>query len=165
MEKIIISSVLSFPKILIFLERLPTPMLCLCNEGKAIIVGGAFRSLFSGEEPKDIDFFIQDREEFLGLVKEFGAVLDAQGNGAQCQINGLIFDLQWTLDYPLMDVLLFSDLSIAQVGYTKNQLFYNEDFFSHVKERKFSLLKQTLNLQKTEARIKKYQGYGFTYSC
>lgn len=163
MEKIITSSVLSFPKVLKFLAKLPTKIVTLCDQGEAIIVGGAFRSIFSGEEPNDVDIFIKNRQTFLDIVKEFGATLDEQTNGAQCRAGEVFLDIQWTLGFPLIDVVNLSDLTIAQVAYSQRNLFYNENFFSHVRDKKFSLTNNILDPKRTKERIKKYQGYGFTY--
>lgn len=164
MEKIISSSVSSFPKVLELLERLPKEIVNLCDAGEAIIVGGAFRSIFSNENPNDIDIFIKDRNTFLDIVKKFGAVLDEESSGARCLFNGLKFDFQWTYGYQLNQVLDLSDITISQIGYIKKLLFFNEDFFSQIEVKEFSLTGLSLNPEKTKERICKYEEYGFHVS-
>lgn len=161
MEEIIQSSVLFFPKVVELLSKLPKDIIDLCDEGQAIIAGGAFRSIFSNENPNDVDIFIEDKNIFLDIVRKFDAKLDEESSGAQIRINDLLLDIQWTLGYPLMEVVLLSDITIAQIGYTKKFLFYNENFFSHIDTKTFLLTGISLDPEKTEARGKKYEGYGF----
>ena len=175
-------------------HRLVTDVNAVLN-GRAHIAGGAIRSCFQGQDPRDIDIFMTtpDIREYEDVCRElwsnFGysdidwRIVD-MGNKADANYWAFDFTMSGTsvtisvvtpaIMYSrktygsLHDIVNDIDLSVCRFGLLPDNTLYSPD---NMKHNISDILHKAMHLVKsrgvdealrTERRIKKYEGYGFT---
>lgn len=153
--------------------------------GRGHIVGGALRSYFEGNIPKDIDVFcssIEMYEDIIGDLVDSGYVHNKQGNvlgnyiAVDFKFNGSILSIiKPTQLYGrrtfgnLQDLIEDIDINICRLGLNRHGHVVTTDFLNDIiksiKDRKFHFVKiRQGELERNIVRINKYEGYGYKHS-
>jgi hypothetical protein len=140
-------------------------------DNKAMIAGGSIRSIFCGQEIKDIDIYFRTKEQVVNTFIEFrdiGTLVSFTDKSASFFISKdgeqlvlqLIFFKCFELSSDIFDTFDF-DCCMAAYDFTYEDFVFNEGFVSSNIEKVIKVNEKTSYPIISLLRVKKYETYGY----
>lgn len=147
-----------------FLLHLPERLIREIEEGRAAVVGGAVRAYCERKAPRDIDVFVFDKTNYVGLAAAVGAALKPETHGAVFALSGevpieIVHLPGWS---SALACGARADFDIAAGVYSGGRFFLPAGYEEAIKNKKMRFLGKTENPQHSYARFLKYnREYGY----
>lgn len=130
------------------------------------IAGGFIRSFIIGKQPKDMDIFFDNIEQFELVISQLellGYTIKRKSKYAYTMIkDNKTIQLIKNINGPIEEVFKDFDFTVCQVAVKDKVLYYKQSFFDDLDNKRLVLNEESFNrCATTLERVIRYASYGF----
>lgn len=130
------------------------------------IAGGFLRSYYIRKQPKDMDIFFDNLEQFevvISQLKSLGYEIKKKSRYAYTMVkDNKTIQLIKNINGPIEEVFKDFDFTVCQIALKNKALYYETNFFNDLENKRLVLNEESFNrCATTLERVVRYAYYGF----